>query len=93
VKPDLLRLVRQIVRIDADAVTADQPGAEWQEIPLAARGEQHLFGVDAEAVEEQRELVDQCDVDVTLSVFDDLGGFRHADARRLVRAGAHYGAV
>ena len=46
-------------------------------------GLQHFLGVDAEAVEDQRELVDQRDVDVALRVLDDLGGLGHLDARRL----------
>ena len=85
---DLLRLVRQVVRIDADAVAADQARAERQEVPLAAGGVQHLLGVDAEAVEDQRQLVDQRDVDVALGVLDDLGGLGDPDAGGLVRAGA-----
>ena len=47
---------------------------------------QHLFGVDAHAVEDQRQLVDQRDVDVALRVLDHLGGLGDLDARRLVRA-------
>jgi hypothetical protein len=84
---DLLGLVGQVVRVHADAVAAHQAGAERQEVPLGAGGLQHLLGVDAEAVEDQRQLVDQRDVHVALGVLDDLGGLRHADARGLVRAG------
>ena len=47
---------------------------------------QHLLGVDPEAVEDQRELVDERDVDVALRVLDHLGRLGDADARRLVRA-------
>ena len=79
---DLLRLVRQVVGVDADAVTADEAGAERQEVPLAAGGLQHFLGVDAEAVEDQRQLVDERDVDVALRVLDDLGGLGDADATR-----------
>jgi hypothetical protein len=38
-----VRLVCQIIRIDTDAVAADQTRTEGQEIPLAARSLQHLF--------------------------------------------------
>jgi hypothetical protein len=44
---DFLRLVGEVVRVDADAVAADQAGAEGQEVPLGAGGLQHLQGVDA----------------------------------------------
>src|SRR5690606_40064764 len=43
---DGLRLVRQVVRVDADAVAAHQAGAERQEVPLGAGGLQHRFGID-----------------------------------------------
>ena len=90
---DLLRLVRQVVGIDADAVAADQARAERQEVPLGAGGDQHFFGVDAEAVEDQRQLVDQRDVHVALGVLDDLGGLGHLEARGLVRAGGDDAAI
>ena len=70
-----------------------RPGPEPQEIPLGAGGLQHLLGVDAEALENDRQLVDQRDVDVALRVLDDLGGFGNLDARRHVRTGRHHGAV
>ena len=44
-----LRLVRQVVRVDADAVAADQARAERQEVPLGAGRLQHLERVDADA--------------------------------------------
>ena len=49
---DLLRLVSQVVRIDADAVPADEAGPEVQEIPLRPGRLQYLFGIDAEPVED-----------------------------------------
>ena len=83
---DLLGLVGQVVGIHADAVAADQTGAERQEVPLGPGGFQHFMGVDAEAVEDQRQFVDQGDVDVALGVLDDLGRLGHADAGSLVGA-------
>ncbi|MCY1559918.1 hypothetical protein D9M68_970020 [compost metagenome] len=55
---DLLGLVGQVIRVHADAMAADQAGAEGQEVPLGAGSFQHLVGVDAQAVEDQRQLVD-----------------------------------
>ena len=82
-----LCLVRQVVRVDADAVAADQAGPKRQEVPLRARRLQHLERVDADAVEDQRQLVDQRDVEVALRVLDHLGRLGHLDARCLVHAG------
>ena len=84
---DRLRLVGEVVRVHADAVAAHQAGAEGQKVPLAAGGLQHGFGVDAHLVEDDGQLVDEGDVDVALGVLDHLGGFGHADAFGLVRAG------
>ena len=42
------------VRVDADAVSADQAGPEIQEVPLRTGGFEHLFRVDTQALENQR---------------------------------------
>ncbi len=67
-------------------MAADQAGPERQEVPLAAGRVQHILGIDAEPIEDQRQLVDQGDVDVALDVLDHLGGFGHADRRCRPRA-------
>ena len=73
-------LVGEVVGVDADAVPADQAGAEGQEVPLAAGGLQDLQGVDAELAEDHRQFVHQGDVEVALGVLDHLGGLGDADA-------------
>ena len=84
---DLLRLVGQVVGIDADAVAAHQAGAKGQEVPFAAGGFQHFQGIYAEAMEDQREFVHQRDVEIALGVLDYLGGFGDLDGAGLVSAG------
>ena len=84
---DGLGLVGEVVRVYANAVPAHQAGAKRQEVPLGAGGLQHGLGVDAHAVEDHGQLVDQGNVHIALGVFNHLGGFGHADARGLVRAG------
>ena len=71
--------VRQIVRIDADAVTADQSGAEVEEVPFRFGGRQHVVHRNAHLVEDGGNLVDEGDIDVALRVLDDLGSFGGAD--------------
>ena len=93
VKADLGRLVRQIIRIDPNAVPAHQSGSERHEIPLRTRRLQHFLGIDAEPLEYERQLVDQSDVDVTLRVLDDLCSLRNANAACPMRAGGHDGTV
>jgi hypothetical protein len=72
---------------------ADQARAEVEEVPLRARGLEHLVGVDAHLVEDDRELVHEGDVEVALRVLDHLGGLGHADRGRLVHARRHHRGV
>lgn len=68
----LLRLIGEVVGIDADAVAADEARPEAEGVPLGVHTVDHLGGVDAHAVEDHGELVHEGDVDVTLGVLDDL---------------------
>lgn len=79
--------VRQVIRVHANAMAADHAGAKRQEVPLAACSLQHLQGVDADALEDDREFVDEGDVQVALAVFYDLGGFGHFEAAGFPGAG------
>src|SRR5690606_32904170 len=56
---DGLRLVRQVVRIHAYAVAADQTGAERQEVPLSACRFQYSLGIDTQFIENKRQLIDE----------------------------------
>ena len=90
---ELLRLRRQVVWVDADAVAADQARREPEEVPLRAGGREHVRGADAHAIEDQRELVHQRDVEIALRVLDDLRRLGDLDARRPVHARLDDGAV
>lgn len=72
---------------------AHQAGPEWQEVPLGARGLEHVQGVDAEPVEDDGQLVHERDVQVALGVLDDLGGLGLLDGRRGVHARSDDGTV
>lgn len=72
--------VREVIRVHANAVAADHAGAKRQEVPLAACGLQHLQCVDADALEDDREFVDEGDVQVALAVFNHFGSFGHFEA-------------
>ena len=84
---DRFRLVGQIVGIDADAVTADEAGAERLEVPFGAGRLEHLPRLEPELLEQHGELVDQRDIHVALDVLDHLGGLGDADRARAMRAG------
>ena len=83
---ELPRLVRQVVRIDADAVTADEPGRNFRKFHFVPAACEHVRRIDAHAVEDDRELVHQRDVEVALRVLDDLRGLGDLDRRRAVDA-------
>ncbi len=89
----LLGLAGQVVRIDADAVAADQAGREAQEVPLGAGRLEHVLGADAQPVEDERQLVHERDVEVALRVLDHLGRLGHLDRRGPVDAGGDHRAV
>lgn len=78
--PHFLGLVGQVVRVHPNAVSTHEPRPERQEIPLAAGGFQHVEGVDTQSIEDDRQFVHQGDIEVALSVFDDLRGFGHLQA-------------
>ena len=84
---DLLGYVCQIVRVDTNAMSADQARTKWQEIPFSTRSIQHLLGIQAEPIEDHCQFVDQCDVYVALGVLDHLGCFCNPNTGHRVRAG------
>ena len=89
----LLGAMGEVIRIDADAVAADQPRIERQEIPFGARRREHVAGIDAERVADRGQLVHERDVEIALGVLDHLGGLGDLDRRRAMDAGRHGRAV
>ena len=82
-----LGLVREIIGVHADAVTANQARPERQEIPFGRSGIEDLVCVDAHPLEDDRQLVDQRDVEIALGILDHLGGFGDHDVGRNERPG------
>ena len=88
-----LCLVREVIRVHADAVPADEARPERQEVPLRAGGLQHLVSLDPQPLEDDRKLVDERDIEVALRVLDHLGRFGDFDRRRAVYARLHHRTV
>ena len=82
-----LGLVGQVIRVHPDAVPADQPRLERQEIPFRACRFQNLIGVDPHLVEDHRQFVHERNVQVALRVLDYFGGLCTANAFSFVGAG------
>ena len=76
-KTVVLCLANQVIRIDTDAMTANQSGFEMQEVPFCSGRGQHLIRVDAYQMEYLGQLVHKSDIDIALGVLDHLGGFGH----------------
>jgi hypothetical protein len=72
---------------------AHESRSKRQEVPLGAGSLEHLDGIDADLVEDERQLVHERDVEVALGVLDDLRGLGDLDAARAVDARAHDAAV
>ena len=83
----------QVVGIDADAVAADQPGLELQEVPLGAGSVEDILGADALLVEDDCQLVHQRNVQIALGVLNDFGRLGHHDGRRAVDASVDDGPI
>lgn len=84
---NLLRLVRQVVRVHANAVASHKTGAEGQKVPFGASSLQHFERVNAQLVKDEAELVHESDIDVTLGVLNHLGCLGHFDATGFMGAG------
>src|SRR4029078_9514618 len=70
-----------------------EPRTKRKEVPLRPGGGEHFVGVDADLVEDQRELIHQRDVQIALRVLDDLRGLGHLDRGGAVHAGLHDASV
>ena len=71
---------RQVIRVNANAVSAHQSRREFEEIPFRSRCLQHFIRVDADAIEYDAELVDERNIDIALRILDDFGSFCYFDA-------------
>ncbi len=82
-----LSLECQVVRVDADAMAADETRAERYKIPFGASCLEHRQCIYALQIENQGEFVHQSDVQVALSVLDHLGCFSGFYSRCDVNSG------
>ena len=76
----------QIIGVNADAVTSHQSWTEFDEVPLAGSGLNHIACIDAHRIENLRQLVHESDVHITLTVLNNLAGLCYLDARGFMGA-------
>ncbi len=82
----LFRTIRQVIWIDADAVPANETGLKRHEVPFGPRRSQYVAGIDVQRLKDQRQFVHECDIEIALCIFDDLGGFGDLDGRSAMDA-------
>ena len=61
-------LVREVVRIDGNAMSSDESGTIFEEVPLGSSGFDNIVGVDSYAVADECELVHKGDIHVALAI-------------------------
>ena len=83
----LLRLVGEVIGVNADAVPSHQPWTKRQKVPLRACRLQYIQRVDPQLAEDDRQLVHQCDVEVALDILDHLGSFCYLQVRSTMSSG------
>jgi hypothetical protein len=89
----LLRPIRQIIRVDANAVPAHRPGPEFEKVPFGGGCGQHVSRINPELVEDGGEFVHEGDIEIALRVLDDLYRFRDFDRWCLVQPGGDHRAI
>ena len=86
---NFLGFMRKVIRVHTDTVPAHKAGTKVQEVPLGACCIQNRLGVDVHPVEDLRQLVDQGNIDIALTVLDDFGRFGDANAIGAICAGGN----
>ena len=84
---ELLGLVCKVIWINANAVPAHKPRPEPKGVPLGIHAVHNLIGVDPHAIEYHSQLVHKRDVDVALTVLNNLYRFGRLDAAHGIGAG------
>jgi len=79
--PQALRQVAEVKRVDPDAMPADQPRLEAEEIPLGPGRVEHVPRRHPDLGHDLGDFVHEGDVDVALGILDHLGRFGRADRR------------
>ena len=64
----------EIIRINANAMPSYESRCKGKKIPFGGGCLENFPGADLEPVENKSQFVDQGNIDISLSVFDDLCG-------------------
>jgi hypothetical protein len=70
-------------------MTTDQARLELQEVPLRSGRVENLIGIDTDLLENDGQLIHQCDVQVALGILDHFASLGGPDAGATMHAGLH----
>src|SRR5690606_7848853 len=65
---EAFRLMRQVIRVDTNAVPPNEAGAEGKKIPFRSCRLKYFVCIDADAIKDQRQLVHESNINVALRV-------------------------
>ena len=88
-----LGALSEVIRIHTDAVTTYEAGTEGKEIPLGPSCFEDIEGINAHLGEDLAQFVHESDVDVTLTVLNDLSSFGNLDSRSKVGSSCDDGGI
>ncbi len=80
VVPQLFGFMRKVIRVHTNAVPPHHAGPEGQEIPLATCSLEDFKRINANALKDDRQFVNKGNIEITLTVLDDLSGLGHLKA-------------
>ena len=72
-----LSTLSQIVRINPNTVTTYETWTEWKKIPLGTCSLEYIKRIDTHFIEDMRKLIDEGNVDIALTVLNNLSSFSY----------------
>src|SRR5262245_32519167 len=84
-----LSLMGQIIRIDSNTMASHQPWRKFQKVPFRPGGFEYSLCIDAETMEDERQFIHQCNIEIALGILNNLGCFCDLDARSFMDAGLY----
>ena len=88
--PQLLCLIRKIIRVNSDAVASYKAREKVQEIPFGASRLKNRLRINPKLVENNGEFIHKRNINISLAVFNYLGRLRHFNGISPVYSGFHY---
>ena len=86
----LLCLISKVVWVNTNAVAANQTRTESQSIPLSVHPIDNFVSVNAHTIKHHRQLIHESDINITLTVLNNLYRFGRLDVRNRICTNFNY---